>query len=82
MGLIGLGLALRTRAFLYVGTATFIIRILRLLWLFVDSYSLLLWAIGIVIGLMFIWIAATFEARRSQVSALVNYWLSEFERWE
>jgi hypothetical protein len=82
MGLIGLGLALRTRAFLYVGTATFIIRILRLLWLFIDSYSLLLWAIGIVIGLMFIWIAATFEARRSQVSALVNYWLSEFEQWE
>ena len=82
MGLIGLGLTLRVRAFLYVGTATFIIRILRLLWLFIDSYSLLLWAVGIVIGLMFIWIAATFEARRSQVSALVQYWLGEFERWE
>ncbi len=82
MGLIGLGLGLRVRAFLYVGTATFVIRILRLLWLFIDSYSLLLWAVGIVIGLMFIWIAATFEARRSQVSALVQYWLSEFERWE
>ena len=82
MGLIGLGLTLRVRAFLYVGTATFIMRILRLLWLFIDSYSLLLWAVGIVIGLMFIWIAATFEARRSQVSALVQYWLGEFERWE
>ncbi len=82
IGLIGLGLGLRTRAFLYVGTATFIIRILRLLWLFIDSYSLLLWAVGIVVGLLFIWIAATFEARRSQVSALVQYWLSEFERWE
>lgn len=82
MGLIGLGLGLRTRAFLYVGTATFVIRTLRLLWLFIDSYALLLWAVGIVIGLALIWIAATFEARRSQVGQLLQYWLSEFDRWD
>ena len=76
------GLALRTRAFLYVGTATFVIKVLRQLWLFINDYSLLLWAIGIVIGLAFIWIAATFEARRSQVTALVQYWMTELEAWE
>ncbi len=76
------GLALRTRAFLYVGTATFIIKVLRQLWLFINDYSLLLWAIGIVLGLAFIWIAATFEARRSQVTALVQYWMTELEAWE
>ena len=76
------GLALRTRAFLYVGTAIFIIKVLRQLWLFINDYSLLLWAIGIVLGLAFIWVAATFEARRSQVTALVQYWMTELEAWE
>ena len=76
------GLALRTRAYLYVGTATFIIKVLHQLWLFIYDYSLLLWAIGIVLGLAFIWIAATFEARRSQVTALVQYWMAELDAWE
>ncbi len=82
IGMMFVGLMLRVRAFLYVGTATFIIRVLRLLWLFINNYSLLLWAIGIVIGLLFIWIAATFEARRSQVNTLMQYWLTELTNWE
>jgi hypothetical protein len=82
VGLILLGLVLRVRAFLYVGTVTFIVRVLRLLWLFISTYSLLLWAVGIVIGLIFIWVAATFEARRSQVTAFVQYWATELEAWE
>lgn len=82
IGLIFLGLVLRVRAFLYVGTVTFILEVLRLLWLFINNYSLLLWAIGILIGLMFIWLAATFEARRSQMGALMQYWLTEFSCWE
>lgn len=82
VGLLFLGLVLRIRAFLYVGTATFVLQVLRLLWLFINNYSLLLWAIGIVIGLLFIWIAATFEARRSQMNALMQYWLNEFTQWE
>lgn len=82
IGMVFLGLGLRVRAFLYVGTATFVIKVLRLLWLFINNYSLLLWAIGIVIGLLFIWVAATFEARRSQMNALMQYWLTEFGNWE
>jgi hypothetical protein len=82
VGLIFLGLVLRVRAFLYVGTVTFILEVLRLLWLFINNYSLLLWAIGILIGLLFIWLAATFEARRSQMNALMQYWLTEFTSWE
>jgi beta-lactamase regulating signal transducer with metallopeptidase domain len=80
--LIIIGLTLRVRAFLYIGTLTFIIKVLRQLWLFINNYSLLLWALGIVVGLIFIWIAATFEARRSQALALVQYWISELETWE
>jgi hypothetical protein len=80
--LILIGLTLRVRAFLYIGTLTFIVKVLRQLWLFINNYSLLLWALGIVVGLIFIWIAATFEARRSQALALVQYWISELETWE
>jgi hypothetical protein len=82
IGLILLGIVLRVRAFLYVGTATFIIRVLRLLWLFISTYSVLLWAVGIVLGLIFIWIAATFEARRTQVNTLVQTWTAELSAWE
>lgn len=81
-GLILAGLTLRVRAFLYVGTATFMIKVLRQLWLFINNYSLLLWGLGIVVGLIFIWIAATFEARRSQVITLMQYWIGELETWE
>ena len=82
LGLIGAGLTLRVRAFLYVGTATFILKVVRQLWFFINNESLLLWAMGIVLGLIFIWIAATFEARRSQAIALVQYWVTELDRWE
>jgi hypothetical protein len=82
LALVLLGLVLRTRAFLYMGTITFVFKVLRLFWQLINTDSLLLWASGILVGLIFIWVAATFEARRSQVSALMQYWLTEFERWE
>ncbi|HEY9642928.1 MAG TPA: hypothetical protein V6C57_20735 [Coleofasciculaceae cyanobacterium] len=82
IGLMFLGLVLRVRAFLYIGTALFMLRVLRLLWLFINTDAALLWGVGIVIGLLFIWIAATYEARRSQLNALLQYWLTELASWE
>jgi hypothetical protein len=82
LGFIALGIARRTRAYLYMGTLTFLLAVLRTLWLFVLDYSLLLWAIGIAIGILLIWIAATFESRRSQTIAFVQYWLDELAEWE
>lgn len=82
IGLVLLGLGQHIRAFLYVGTATFILRVMGFLWDFIATEPMLLWAIGIVLGLLFIWIAATFEARQSQVSTLVQYWATELEQWE
>jgi hypothetical protein len=76
------GLLLRVRAFLYVGTATFIAQVLWQLWKFISDYSLMLWALGIVLGLILIWVAATFEARRTQLNALLQNWISELERWQ
>ncbi len=82
LGLIIAGLVLRTRAYLYVGTLTFMAKVLLQLWAFISDYSLLLWALGILLGLVFIWVAATFEARRSQTIALLQYWITELDRWE
>jgi hypothetical protein len=82
LGLVLLGLWVRVRAFLYVGTLAFLVKILRLIWLFIADESLVLWALGIALGLLLIWIAATFEARRSQVTALLQYWVTELEQWQ
>jgi hypothetical protein len=77
-----IGILLRIRAFLYVGTVAFIAKILRLVWLYIADESLVLWALGIALGLLLIWIAATFEARRAQVTALLQYWVGELEQWQ
>lgn len=82
LGFVLAGLLLRVRAFLYVGTAAFILQVLWQLWRFVSDYSLLLWTLGILVGLSLIWIAATFEARRAQVNALLQHWVAELEEWE
>ena len=82
VGFIFAGLILKVRAFLYVGTLAFVVQIVRVLWIFISTYSLLLWAVGIVLGLMFIWIAATFESRRSQVTTLLNAWTSALDTWD
>ncbi len=81
LGFILAGLLLRIRAFLFVGTAVFMIQVLRQVARF-ASESLPLWSMGIVLGIAFIWIAATFEARRNQISTLMNYWSTELEAWE
>jgi len=75
------GLILKVRAFLYVGTATFVVQVVRVLWLFINANSLLLWAVGIVLGLLFIWVAATFESRRSQVMSRLSAWTAALETW-
>lgn len=82
LGFIFAGLILKVRAFLYGGTVTFILQIMRVLWLFISTNSLMLWAIGIVLGLAFIWIAATFESRRSQVINLLGSWASALATWD
>ncbi|MCU0569129.1 MAG: hypothetical protein MUF49_21465 [Oculatellaceae cyanobacterium Prado106] len=82
LALILTGIRLRVRAFLYMGTVTFLFNVVRQFWLFIDSYSFALWALGILLGLLLIWVAATFEARRSQAIALMQHWTAELEEWE
>ncbi len=82
IGFILSGLALRIRAFLYVGTVTFIIQVLRQIWFFINDYSFLLWAMGIVLGIAFIWVAANFESRREQTLSMLQGWVTELDDWD
>ncbi len=76
------GLALRTRAFLYIGTITFLLNVLNQLVILNSYYSFLKWLIGLTLGIIFIWIAANFETRREQIVSLVRNWLNELTLWE
>jgi hypothetical protein len=82
LALASLGIVRKVRAFLYGGTTLFCLKVLRQLWLFIADYSLVLWAIGIALGLLLIWIAATFEARRAETLALLQHWQEELGAWE
>ena len=82
MGFVFVGLILKVRAFLYVGTGLFIVQVIRVLWLSISTNSLLLWAIGILLGLVLIWVAATSESRRAQVTTLLESWASALEAWD
>ncbi|MCF2969766.1 TM2 domain-containing protein [Synechococcus sp. Nb3U1] len=77
-----LGLALRVRAYLFMGTLSFGLGVLRQGWLLVTAYSLLLWGIGILLGLLLIWVAANFEQRREQLRAWLDSWLGQLQSWE
>lgn len=82
MGLMFAGLFLRVRAFLYVGTIAFILKVLRQLWLFITDYSLVLWIIGFAVGSVLFVVAVTFESRRHQVITLLQSWVEELQAWE
>lgn len=77
-----LGLALQVRAYLFMGTLGFGLGVLRQGWLLVTAYSLLLWGIGILLGLLLIWIAANFERRREQMGSWLDTWLGQLQNWE
>ncbi len=76
------GLGLKIRAFLYIGTATFLINIVNQLIILNSIYSFMKWVISFILGLILIWIAATFETRREQLIALWNNWMAELETWD
>jgi hypothetical protein len=86
-GIIGLlavfaGLALRVRAFLFVGTFTFLLAVCHQSVILMLEYPLLKWIGGLLLGVSLLWIAASFETRRHQFITLFRNWLAEFEEWE
>jgi uncharacterized protein YacL len=76
------GLALRVRAFLYIGTATFLITSIYQSIIFSWQYSFLKWVVGLLVGILLIYIAANFETRRAQITSLIRSTIDEFQSWE
>ncbi|QHG18987.1 DUF2157 domain-containing protein [Nostoc sp. ATCC 53789] len=76
------GLALRVRAFLYIGTATFLITTIYQSVIFSLQYSFLKWVVGLLVGIFLIYIAANFETRRTQITSLIRSAIDEFQTWQ
>ena len=76
------GLALRVRAFLYIGTLTFTADAFYQLVILIFDYPLLKWIVGLLVGLSLLSIAGSFETRRAQLTALLQNWLAELQEWE
>ncbi|MDB9519689.1 hypothetical protein PN466_22355 [Roseofilum reptotaenium CS-1145] len=72
------GLSLKIRAFLYVGTITFLLNIFYQLGILIFDYPFSKWLVALGVGITLIWIAATFETRRDQIQA----WFQELQHWE
>jgi hypothetical protein len=81
-GFIIAGLGFRVRAYLFMGTFTFILLVLTQAVILVTQYSFLMWALGILAGIGFIFVAANFEVRRDRIIALFRDVAIELETWE
>jgi len=77
-----LGLALKIRAFLFLGTITFTLTVFYQLIILGINYSFLKWMIGLIIGISLISVAANFERSRVQLIVIWQQWLTQLEEWE
>ncbi len=76
------GLGLRVRAFLYVGTATFLFTAFYQLVFLSLRYPFFKEIIGLVVGIILIYIAANFETHRAQLNSLLRNTSNKFQEWE
>ncbi len=76
------GLILRVRAFLFVGTATFLLTAFYQLVVLISRYSFVKWVVGLIVGIFFIGMAANFETRREQITSVLRNSRHELEIWE
>ncbi|MBW4647924.1 MAG: DUF2157 domain-containing protein [Kastovskya adunca ATA6-11-RM4] len=76
------GLTLRVRAFLFLGTATFLLTAFYQLIILVFDESFFKWVVALIVGIIFIGIAANFETRREQIALVFRNSRSELANWE
>jgi hypothetical protein len=84
LGLIGVfvGLGLQIRAFLFVGTITFILTVVYQSLILSFKYAFLKWVLGLMLGIILIAIAANFEQRRGQIFAFWESWRERWDDWQ
>jgi len=80
--MIFLGLGFRIRAFLYVGTVTFLLTAAYQLIVLIGRNSTYKWISGLIGGIVLIGIAANFERRREQIMSAMQTWVNQLEGWE
>ncbi|BAU62802.1 hypothetical protein STA3757_01530 [Stanieria sp. NIES-3757] len=76
------GLGLRIRAFLYIGTITFILTIIYQLIILIFTYSFLKWIVGLIAGIVAIAIAANFERKSTQITNKLQDYLAQLQQWQ
>lgn len=76
------GLVLRVRAFLFVGTATFLGTAFYQLIILISRYPFIKWVVGLIAGIIFIGMAANFETRREQIKAVLRNGSHQLGEWE
>jgi hypothetical protein len=76
------GLLLRVRAFLFVGTATFLLTVFYQLVVLISRYSFVKWVVGLIVGIIFIGLAANFETRREQIASVFRNSRGQLDDWE
>jgi len=76
------GLGLRVRAFLYTGTVAFLITVSYQSVVLGLQYSFLKWVIGLVAGIVLIYIAANFETQRERLTLLIRSIGDELTKWQ
>jgi hypothetical protein len=76
------GLLLRVRAFLFVGTGTFLLTVFYQLVVLISRYPFVKWVVGLIAGIIFIGMAANFENRREQVTSIFRNSRNELDDWE
>jgi hypothetical protein len=77
-----LGLVFRVRAWLYVGTTTFLLTNAYQLLVLITEYPITKWAIGLVAGVLIITLAANFERSKEQIERALQHWLDRLQEWE
>ena len=76
------GLGLRIRAFLFIGTTTFILTTIYQLVILIFTYSVLKWIIGLLIGTIAIAIAANFESKRNHFTSKLQSYTDKLQEWQ
>ncbi|MGB5960074.1 MAG: hypothetical protein WBG73_05390 [Coleofasciculaceae cyanobacterium] len=76
------GLILRVRAFLFVGTATFLWTAFYQLVILISRYPFIKRVVGLIAGIIFIGMAANFETRREQIKSVLLSSSNQLGEWE
>ncbi|WP_309729134.1 hypothetical protein [Chamaesiphon sp. OTE_75_metabat_556] len=82
LAIAAIGLVLRVRAWLYVGTISLLLTVTYQLLLLITEYPITKWAIGLLAGVLIITLAANFERRKAQIERALQHWLDRFQEWE